>query len=725
MDASDESSDWEYNPGSESDLDDEEFHHQEDNSRDNSIIDDSDEVSNNEENPDYLRSSDSDFLDYRDRPVYGSPSGSPRSWRYWNSSESEVENDQDYAEDDVSPALSACETNNIKDMRYLINDGFNLNEKINRTTCLHQAITNEHFDMVELLLDSGANLRCLDSCNHGPLHVAIQIRNRKIRWRMVQLLLKSGVSVDDTNDLNQGLSYSTTCIHEAVKVNDFDLILFLLSAGAEINCLSSNSFDFYEEVTPLQQAIISLKGRARYEMVKRLLAAGSDVRLCHHGHTTLHSAVSQKQCSWQLVKLLLDAGAELNVLNGLDFSPLALAAELNHLSLVKNLIHAGADVNISRSYRTSALELALSRGHKNVFEALLRNGADINIMDAEGRNLSYGAVTASLRGTAPYRFYFLSMALSYGAVMVSPEFEKFMPFQVVLQYGDIELIDWFIENGFRLQDCGVRFPLHEAIKNSNESILKYLLRARQFDVDEINDKYCTALLLAITHSKTKHVRLLIEWGADVNISCAKGAQPHLATDFHRRPLVRALTTGQPEVVKLLLAAGASIDLGIEDDDILYTVTELDSLDCFIEYLVLFKSKGFKTKNILKSYLTTSVPTIAKSVNDCKTELNILRTVVLYDRITLYDLLLRKDITRYLSNVQAKTYFESSKLEERFPRYGMHIREFYSLNLLKRELINSSLKGLHKIFGSRFCGDEIHLNITTQLSIKDLRNLCAV
>ncbi|KAJ8675367.1 hypothetical protein QAD02_011153 [Eretmocerus hayati] len=205
---------------------------------------------------------------------------------------------------------------------------------------------------------------------------------------MVQLLLKSGASVDDTKHSYQGSLYKTTRIHEAVEVDDFDLVLFLLSAGAEINSSNCHPSKSYNQIiTPLHVAIIFLRGRVRYEMVKDLLAARSDVKLCHDGHTTLHSAVGQKQCSWELVKLLLDAGAELNVLNGLDFSPLALAAELNHLSLVKNLIHTGADVNISRSYLTSALGLAISQGHKNVADVLLRNGADINAKHADGKSL--------------------------------------------------------------------------------------------------------------------------------------------------------------------------------------------------------------------------------------------------------------------------------------------------------------------------------------------------
>ncbi|KAJ8675366.1 hypothetical protein QAD02_011152 [Eretmocerus hayati] len=319
------------------------------------------------------------------------------------------------------------------------------------------------------------------------------------------------------------------------------------------------------------------------------------------------------------------------------------------------------------------------------------------------------------------------MALSHGAVMVSPEFGTYMPFKSVLQYGDIESMNLFIENGLRMQDCGVQFPLHEAIMNPDESILEYLLRSKLFDVDGIDDNGSTALLLALSHRRIRHVRLLIEWGADVRVSRKK----EVFTDVNIGPLVRAMITGQPEVVKLLLAAGASIDLSFGGDvNISHFAPIRACTNCSIEYLVPYKSKGYKINDSLKSYLKKSVSNIAKTMNNCKTELNLLRTVVykiytkLYgheDHITLYELLLRKDITRYLSNVQVKAHFESSKLEERFPHYGMQIREFYSWSLLKRELMNSSLKGLRKIFGSRFCGDEIYLNITMQLSIKDLRD----
>ncbi|KAJ8675364.1 hypothetical protein QAD02_011150 [Eretmocerus hayati] len=619
---------------------------------------------------------------------------------------------------------SACETNDMETMRNFINTGFNINEKINYTTCLHQAINREHFEMVELLLDSGANLRCLDFQKYGPLHVAIQIKNRQTRWRMVQLLLKSGASVDDTNYSYEYLQYSTTCIHEAVKMNDFDLVLSLLSAGAELNCFSSHPSNLLKKVTPLQEAMISLKGRARYEMVKRLLAAGSDVKLCHDGHTTLHSAVSQKQCSWQLVKLLLDAGAELNVLNKLGYSPLALAAQSNHLSVVKNLIHNGVDVNISRSYLTSALALAISQGHKNIADVLLRNGADINAKHADGKSLLYNIVSRSSNITASLRLDLLRMALSHGAVMVSTEFGTYMPFKSVLQYGDIESMNLFIDNGLRLQECGIQFPLHEAIMNPNENILQYLLKSKLFDVDESNNKGLTALVLAANDRKTKHARLLIEWGADVSTPCTIIGLS-MTSSHDKVPLLYAIITEQSELVSLLLAAGASIKLSSEDSSISQAVQTVAKTKTFVEYLVLFKSKGFKIDKLLKNFLKRNVSNISKSIYECKAELSLLKTVVFYDRITLYDLLVGKDITRYLSNMHAKTRFESLKLDELYPHYGMQIKEFYHLSLLKRELNNVALRGLRKIFGFRFCGDDIYLNITRQLSIRDLRNLSSV
>ncbi|KAJ8675362.1 hypothetical protein QAD02_011148 [Eretmocerus hayati] len=431
-DASDNSFDWEY-LGPDSNSDDEESYH-EDN---NSVIDDPDEVLHNEQSSNGSHNSEySDLPEYRDRD-YGSPC---RSYDC-NSNESEG-GDSEFEEDLGPAALLACKTNDIETMQNIISTGFNINKVISQTnvfgqtTCLHQAIDKGHFDMVKLLLDSGANLKHRDWLNYGPLHVAIQIKNHKM----------SSI-------------HSTTCIHEAVKVNDYKLVLLLQSAGAEINSLSSiSSTKCDDKVTSLHVAIIFLRGRVRYEMVKDLLAAGSDVRLCHNGDTTLHYAVSEHQCSWKLVKLLLDAGAELNVLNKLDYSPLALAAQSNHLNL-----------------------LAITEGHKNVAKVLLRNGADINTKNEIGKTLFDDIVSRTLKSTSPNRFDFLNMALTYGANMISPEF------RYVLMCEDIELIDWFIKNGLRLQNCGVQFPLHDAIMNPDESILQYLLRTRLFDIDEVDN----------------------------------------------------------------------------------------------------------------------------------------------------------------------------------------------------------------------------------------------
>ena len=56
--------------------------------------------------------------------------------------------------------------------------------------------------------------------------------------------------------------------------------------------------------------------------------------------------LAAKDGSLELVKLLLDAGSELNRVSIIGMTALMLAAEKGHTEIVKALIDAGADVNL-------------------------------------------------------------------------------------------------------------------------------------------------------------------------------------------------------------------------------------------------------------------------------------------------------------------------------------------------------------------------------------------
>ena len=75
------------------------------------------------------------------------------------------------------------------------------------------------------------------------------------------------------------------------------------------------------------------------------------------------------------VRLLIEAGAEVNVKNEYYETALILAAKNAHTVVVETLINAGADMNAKDHFGRTPLMWAICRGHATVVNMLLKAGA--------------------------------------------------------------------------------------------------------------------------------------------------------------------------------------------------------------------------------------------------------------------------------------------------------------------------------------------------------------
>ncbi|KAH7007251.1 ankyrin repeat-containing domain protein, partial [Ilyonectria destructans] len=103
-----------------------------------------------------------------------------------------------------------------------------------------------------------------------------------------------------------------------------------------------------------------------------LLDAGADLnQLDGVGQNALMSTL-------RIVRLLLKKGAEVNPRDTIFGRPLDLAAHIGHLGVVSTLLDARASVNSRRKRFGSALFSALQGNNSTVLELLLQRGADPN-----------------------------------------------------------------------------------------------------------------------------------------------------------------------------------------------------------------------------------------------------------------------------------------------------------------------------------------------------------
>ena len=146
------------------------------------------------------------------------------------------------------------------------------------------------------------------------------------------------------------------------------------------------------------------------EMLRRLLESGESPDTVDDqgvlGRTPLHF-LCQEFCNTEnhaaCLKLLRDAGANLEAKDELGFTPLHCAVMNGSVRLVSLLVQSGVhlDVGAKHSYST-ALHLAAGKtGRANCVEVLLAAGASQNLRDYHGRTPFGVALYYSIRRTWP------------------------------------------------------------------------------------------------------------------------------------------------------------------------------------------------------------------------------------------------------------------------------------------------------------------------------------
>ncbi|MCJ1430169.1 Ankyrin-2 [Sticta canariensis] len=284
---------------------------------------------------------------------------------------------------------------------------------------------------------------------------------------------------------------------------------------------SSSTIDRNQIIGEQAIGLVIAAREGHIEIVKLLLNTGADINFENeHGNTALHLAVEENHL--EIVKLLLNAEADVGI-KKLRKTALRIAAQKGHLEIVKLLLAAGADFDLQGVHRDTALHSAAIEGHLEIVKLLLAAGADFDIQDNNGHTALH---SAAFRG----HLEIVKLLLAAGA-----DSDLQIPMDHLLAAGaDINL-----------QDAKGISALHSAASKGHLEIVKYLLAAgAEFDLQNANG--CTAFCFAASSGHLEIVKLLLAAGADIDIQDSNG---HTA-------LHSAAIEGCFEIVELLLNTGA-------------------------------------------------------------------------------------------------------------------------------------------------------------------------
>lgn len=446
---------------------------------------------------------------------------------------------------------------------------------------LTHAVRNDNVEMVEALLQNGANPNSLISYyvdGFGPFY----------QIDFIDALKRGNVGVVKAF-LEKGLNFNIFASHISNRVlcnNNTEVVKALLEKGADVKLF--------------QKSLLSAAASNDLKIVNELLSYGIEIDNYISSYLYYEKKIydAQKKHPEVLEALFREDETKKTKNKCLAFSLLCVAAQIGDLEMLNGLLAKGADPNhgISYNLRTNPLMGAVSRGDLQMVNALLEKGADPNIicdhstpLECAMRRNDTKIFMALLNKKADphYNVYHmdnpLHWAIKYNhkdifyALLKIPTdlnlpLQGQTPLMCAMYYDDMEKFNALLKAGADPNLIGHSnfwygnvSPLMFAVKKRNLPMVEALLAkgaatvvhssciTMRDDMKRDTDKgrMYSILILAIKTGDVGIVKALLDNGADLNFDCYYGGSP----------VSLAMQGGHDEIAKELLLRGALISHG--------------------------------------------------------------------------------------------------------------------------------------------------------------------
>ncbi|MDJ0974969.1 MAG: ankyrin repeat domain-containing protein [Planctomycetota bacterium] len=309
----------------------------------------------------------------------------------------------------------------------------------------------------------------------------------------------------------------------AAEAGDLEAVKRALDAGTDPNAVPEDTWSALH--------IATLKGHE--PVVKLLIARGADVNLVQFGALPLHLALDRQDA--KLVRLLVEAGSELDRRNGQGLRPLHVAIEKKNRALIDLLLDGKPNLEGVDRYGRTPLALAADKGDLELVRLFLDRGAMVNARLSDGRrplHLSiyhrHAKVTALLLERGARHDLLTAAAV-----------------------GDLETIGKLVDRGdpvdLRMHWSGTT-PIMWAARRGQTAAVKRLLE-RGASRDVVSNHGLMAMHYAAQGGETACARVLLDAGALIDPSDRDGTTP----------LHEAAKAGHAAMIAFLVEQGASVN----------------------------------------------------------------------------------------------------------------------------------------------------------------------
>lgn len=330
-------------------------------------------------------------------------------------------------------------------------------------------------------------------------------------------------------------------IHDAAQQGDLEQVKKLLESDP-----ASIEAPLQDGKKPLHKAAYE----GHVDVVRFLLEKGANVdSRSNSGSSPLHGAAFHNRP--EIARILVEAGADVNLANNYGYTPLLSAAVGGSHEVVQILLDAGADPNARTALGANAILSAAAGGCQETFDLLRNSGVDIKAVDNNAENLLHYAAAGGNIGI-------IEIAIGLGIDINAPDSQNSTPIFNAIEAGRAEALRFLTEQGadVSVRDNNSLTCLHHAVLagyRHGDSVAYELsshLVAAGADVNAVDRWDSTPFDRVIRTDNADVFGLLLPHVADINAQDPDGITP----------LHVAIVSDKTEFVEHLLKAGARTDI---------------------------------------------------------------------------------------------------------------------------------------------------------------------
>lgn len=278
------------------------------------------------------------------------------------------------------------------------------------------------------------------------------------------------------------------------------------------------------------------------EIMKLLINAGADVnQRDNYGKSLIYQATYNTKID--IMKFLLSKNANINLKNNIGYTPLHLAVNLSDFDSLNLLLDHGADIDAKDNDGISPLSSATFINRIDIVKILVERGADIHSTD------TIAHMTPLENATYAGYLNIVKYLCEKGAIVTESSFNS------AIQKGHAHILKYFKKLGLNAPASSI-FNL---IRNNNPKLISLLLKMGG-DLNYIDNAGQTPMSIAMLDNSYECMEALCKLGADLQ---------RVNINTNLSPIHASIARGDQKAIKILLNNGVDVNTIINNNPLLH------------------------------------------------------------------------------------------------------------------------------------------------------------